>query len=109
MGLLQLYKEEEGQDLTITMKDSNGADFATSWIVEADTTIVVKTLDLVTIKATITNTDLAFATPVITWTPTASQILTSIGVGEFKCFTHLRDNNNSREVIAEFDLVVHDN
>ena len=109
MGLLQLYKEEEGQDLDITIKDSTGADFATSWIVEADTTIVIKSKDLGTTKATITNTNLTFSTPTITWTPTTAQIGTSIGVGRFRGFIHLRDNSNTREVIAEFDLIVLDN
>jgi len=109
MGLLQLYKDEEGQDLDITIKDSTGADFATSWIVEADTTIVIKSKDLGTTKATITNTNLAFSTPTVTWTPTTAQIATSIGVGRFRGFVHLRDNSNVREVIAEFDLIVLDN
>jgi len=109
MGLLELYKDEEGEGLAITIKDSTNADFVISWIVEADTTIVIKTLDLATTKATITNTDLTFATPIITWTPTTAQIGTSIGVGEFRCFIHLRDNAGTREVIAPFDLIVHDN
>jgi len=109
MGLLQLYKDEEGQDLDITIKDSTGADFATSWIVDADTEIIIKSKDLATTKATITNTDISNTTPVITWTPTTAQIGTSIGVGRFRGFVHLRDNANSREVIAEFDLIVLDN
>jgi len=109
MGLLQLYKDEEGQALAITIKDSTGADFATSWIVEADTTIVIKSKDLATTKATITNSNMTFSTPIITWTPTTAQIGTSIGVGRFRGFVHLRDNSNTREVIAEFDLIVLDN
>jgi len=109
MGLLQLYKEENGQDLAITIKDSDGAEFSSSWIVEADTTIVIKSRDLKTTKTTVTNSDLAFATPIITWTPTSTQIETDIGKGDWKGFVHLRDNASSREVIAEFDLKILDN
>jgi len=109
MSQLQLYKDEEGQPLAITIKDTTGADFTINWIIEADTEIIVKTRDLQTVKATITNTDLAFSTPVVTWTPTTAQIGTSIGVGNFKAFVHLRDNSSTREVIAEFDLKILDN
>lgn len=109
MSQLQLYKDEEGQDIAITIKDTTGSNFTINWIVEADTEIIVKTRDLQTTKATITNTDLAFSTPVVTWTPTTAQVGTSIGKGDFKAFVHLRDNANTREVIAEFDLKVLDN
>jgi len=53
MSQLQLYKDEEGQDIAITIKDTTGADFTINWIVEADTEIIVKTRDLVTTNSTI--------------------------------------------------------
>jgi len=109
MGLLQLFKEEEGEGIGITIRDSAGKNFGISWVVVADTTIVIKSRDLATTKSTITNTDFSVATPIVTWTPTTAQILTAIGIGKFKGFVHLRDNANNREVIAEFDLEVVDN
>ena len=109
MGLLDIFKDEEGEGIAITIKDSDGINFVISWIVVADTTIVIKTLDLKTTKLTVTNANFAVATPVITWTPDTADIATSLGVGEYIAFVHLRDNSNTREVIAKFHLQVHDN
>jgi len=106
---LKLYKDEEGQDITITMKDTLGADFSISWAVTADTTIVIKTRDLATTKLTVTNSNFSIATPAITWTPDTAHIATSLGVGHYKGFVHVRDNSNTREVIGEFDLEVLNN
>ena len=109
MSLFELFKDEEGRGLAITIKDDAGTDFATDWIALGDTTILIKTLDLATTKLTVTNANFSNSTPVITWTPTTAQIATSIGVGEFKGLIHLRNDSSVVEVIAEFDLIVHDN
>jgi len=109
MGLLQLYKDEEGQVLDITIKDTSGEDFALTWIVLADSTIEIKTRDLKTVKSTITSGDMSNTGAILSWTPTTAQIGTDIGVGNFKGFVHLRDNASSREVVAEFDFKVLDN
>jgi len=106
---LKIYKDEEGDSITINLKTSLGADFVTSWAVLADTTIVIKSVDLVDTKLTVTSANISNSTPRITWTPDTAHIATSLGKGKFRAFVHLRDDSDTREVIAEFTIEVLDN
>ena len=101
---IKIYETEQGDPVTITGKQSDGiTDSDLSWVVEGDSTIEVKTKDV--IKLTLVGTtDFTLSDPIFSWTPTDAQLNDLTKNINYECFIHARNNANNRERVLTFTL-----
>ena len=101
---INIYETEQGDPVTITGKESDGiTDSDLSWVVEGDSTIEVKTKDV--IKLTLVGTtDFTLSDPIFSWTPKDVQLNKLTKNINYECFIHARNDATPRERVLTFTL-----
>ena len=104
-SLIKIYETEQGDPITISGKQADGITAADlSWVVEADSTIEIKTKD--SLKLTLVNADFSFSDPDFTWTPTDVHLALLTKDIVYNGYIHARNNGSNRERVLAFQLKV---
>ncbi len=104
-SLLKIYETEQGDPVTISGKKADGKTASDlSWVIESDSTIEIKTKDV--LKLTLVDADFSFADPTFTWTPTDAHLALLTKDIVYNGYVHARNNSTTRERVLAFQLKI---